>query len=88
MCTVISNNSIRLRQLQHHIPDNTTFSNINGVSLSALDRLLKSDSYEAARMKQLRYEYVEVSYTILSLVLYSSGLCYMLTALSIHTVIQ
>ena len=91
---VISNNCIRLRQLQHHIIiDNTTFSNINRVSLSGLGRLLKCHQIRmkqlyrvpferySDRVKQLRYEYVQVSYTILSLVLYSSLLCYILTAL-------
>ena len=89
-----SNNSIRLRQLHHHvITDYTTFSNINRVSLSRLDCLLKRHhirmkqlyripfEQNSDRVKQLRYEYVQVSYTILSLVLYSSVFCYMLTAL-------
>jgi hypothetical protein len=71
---VISNNSTRLRQLQHHIIiDNTTFSNINRVSLSGLGRLLKCHQIRmkqlyrvpferySDRVKQLRYEYVQVA---------------------------
>ena len=77
---VIANNCIRLRELQDHImADNTIFQNV--YSLSALSRLLKCNiirmkqlyrvpfERNSDRVKQLRYEYVQVSYTILSLVL-------------------
>lgn len=79
---VIANNCIRLRELQAHIlADNTIFQNVNRVSLSALSRLLERNRIRMKqlyrvpferntdRVKQLRYEYVQVSYTILSLVL-------------------
>jgi hypothetical protein len=79
---VIANNCIRLRELQDQImADNTILQNVNRVSLSALSHLLKHNRVRmrqlyrvpferiSDRVKQLRYEYVQVSYTILSLVL-------------------
>ena len=60
---VISNNDASLRQPQHHvITDDTTFTNMN--------RVIRVK--QLYRVKQPHYEYAQVSYTILSLVLYSS----------------
>lgn len=76
---VLANNSIRLREIQQHIlEDDTTFEDINNVSISALSRLLARNQIKmkqiyrvpfqrnSERVKQLRYEFVQVS---LSLVL-------------------
>jgi hypothetical protein len=61
--------------------DSTIFQNFNRVSLSALSHLLKHNRIRMRQLyrvpfkrnadlvKQLRYEYVQVSYTTLSLVL-------------------
>lgn len=75
---VMANNSIRLREIQQRIiEDDTTFQNIHNVSISVLSRLLARNRirmkqiyrvpYErnSERVKQLRYDYVQVSYSII-----------------------
>ncbi|XP_027132846.1 uncharacterized protein LOC113747943 [Larimichthys crocea] len=71
---VLANNSIRLREIQQHIiEDDTTFEHINNVSISALSRILARNRIRmkqvyrvpfqrnSERVKQLRYEFVQVS---------------------------
>ncbi|XP_053340406.1 uncharacterized protein LOC128534595 isoform X1 [Clarias gariepinus] len=75
---VLANNSIRLREIQQRIIEDTiTFQNINYVSISALSRVLARNRIRmkqiyrvpfernSERIKQLRYEYVQVSYNII-----------------------
>ncbi|KAM9436749.1 uncharacterized protein Hap1MRO34_019041 isoform 1-T1 [Clarias gariepinus] len=75
---VLANNSIRLREIQQRIIEDTiTFQNINNVSISALSRVLARNRIRmkqiyrvpfernSERIKQLRYEYVQVSYNII-----------------------
>ncbi|XP_053371948.1 uncharacterized protein LOC128545563 isoform X2 [Clarias gariepinus] len=69
---VLANNSIRLREIQQRIIEDTiTFQNINNVSISALSRVLARNRIRmkqiyrvpfernSERIKQLRYEYVQ-----------------------------
>ncbi|XP_053340407.1 uncharacterized protein LOC128534595 isoform X2 [Clarias gariepinus] len=69
---VLANNSIRLREIQQRIIEDTiTFQNINYVSISALSRVLARNRIRmkqiyrvpfernSERIKQLRYEYVQ-----------------------------
>jgi len=71
---VIANNSIRLREIQQRIiEDDTTFQNIHNVSISVLGRVLARNRIRmkqiyrvpfernSERVKQLRYDYVQVS---------------------------
>ncbi len=75
---VIANNSIRLREIQQRIiEDDTTFQNIHNVSISVLGRVLARNRIRmkqiyrvpfernSERVKQLRYDYVQVSYSII-----------------------
>ncbi len=75
---VIANNSIRLREIQQRIiKDDTTFQNIHNVSISVLGRVLARNRIRmkqiyrvpfernSERVKQLRYDYVQVSYSII-----------------------
>lgn len=75
---VIANNSIRLREIQQRIiEDDTTFQNIHNVSISVLyhvlarNRIRMKQIYRVPferngeRVKQLRYDYVQVSYSII-----------------------
>ncbi len=71
---VIVNNSIRLREIQSAIiNDNNVFANINSVSISTIDRVLKRLWSNATRcylrgivkewsVKELRYQYIPVNY--------------------------
>lgn len=103
MVDIRADNSIPLRQLQQHIiTDNIAFSNVHSVSLSALSCLLKRhhlrmkqlnrvpSEHNSDRVQQLHYEYVQVSYAVLSLVLCSRILfnTVLYDNMSIHTVIQ
>ncbi|XP_016313101.1 uncharacterized protein LOC107666353 [Sinocyclocheilus anshuiensis] len=69
---VIANNSIRLREIQSAIiNDNNVFANINSVSISTIDRVLKRHQMtmkqlykvpferNSERVKELRYQYVQ-----------------------------
>ena len=69
---VLQNNLIRLREIQQRVEeDNVNFEGINSVSLSTIDRVLKRKSLKQAyrvpfernseRVKELRYQYVQVS---------------------------
>ncbi len=71
---VIANNSIRLREIQSAIiNDNNVFANINSVSISTIDRVLKRHQMtmkqlykvpferNSERVKELRYQYVQVN---------------------------
>ncbi len=74
---VIANNSIRLREIQQRIEDDTTFQNIHNVSISVLGCVLARNRIRmkiiyrvpfernSERVKQLRYDYVQVSYSII-----------------------
>jgi len=75
---VIANNSIRLREIQQCIiEDDTTFQNIHNVSISVLccvlarNRIRMKRIYRvpfernSERVKQLRYDYVQVNYSII-----------------------
>ncbi|XP_044049674.1 uncharacterized protein LOC122875034 [Siniperca chuatsi] len=75
---VIANNSIRLREIQQRIiEDDNTFQNIHNVSISVLSRVLARNrnrmkqicrvpfERNSERVKQLRYDYVQVSYSII-----------------------
>ncbi len=75
---VIANNSIRLREIQQRIiEDDTTFQNIYNVSISVLGRVLARNRIRMKQIyrvpfernsesvKQLRYDYVQVSYSII-----------------------
>lgn len=75
---VIANNAIRLREIQQRIIDNDTiFQNIHSVSISALSRVLARHRIRmkqiyrvpfernTERVKQLRYDYVQVSYSVI-----------------------
>ncbi len=73
---VIANNSIRLREIQQCIiEDDTTFQNIHNVSISVLglarNRIRMKQIYRvpfernSERVKQLRYDCVQVSYSII-----------------------
>ncbi len=75
---VIANNSIRLREIQQRtIEDDTTFQNIHNVSISVLGCVLARNRIQmkqiyrvpfernSERVKQLRYDYVQVSYSII-----------------------
>ncbi len=72
---VIVNNSIRLREIQSAIINDNVFANINSVSISTIDRVLKrhqmimkqlyKEPFErnSERVKELRYhQYVQVNY--------------------------
>ncbi len=72
---VIANNSIRLREIQNAIiNDNNVFANINSVSISTIDRVLKIHQMNmkqlykvpfernSERVKELGYQYVQVNY--------------------------
>jgi len=72
---VIANNSIRLREIQSAIiNDNNVFANINSVSISTIDRVLKRHQMtmkqlykvpferNSERVKGLRYQYVQVNH--------------------------
>lgn len=74
---VIANNSIRLREIQQRIiEDDNTFQNIHNVSISVLCRVLARNRIRmkqiyrvpfernSERVKQLRYDHVQVSYSI------------------------
>lgn len=71
---VIANNAITLRQIRDAvIEDNTIFHNINTISLSTIDRVLKKNQMtmkqvyrvpferNSERVKELRHQYVHVS---------------------------
>lgn len=71
---VLQNNLIRLREIQQRVEeDKVNFEGINSVSLSTIDRVLKRNlislkqAYRVAfernseRVKELRYQYVQVS---------------------------
>lgn len=75
---VIANNAIRLREIQQRIIDNDTiFQNIHSVSISALSHVLARHRIRmkqiyrvpfernTERVKQLRYDYVQVSYSVI-----------------------
>lgn len=75
---VLANNTIRLHQLREQIlADETTFQNINHVSTSTLCRILRQQHLtmkqlyrvpferNSIRVKDLRYDYVQVSVTVL-----------------------
>jgi len=75
---VIANNSIRLREIQQRIiEDDTTFQNIHNVSISVLccvlarNRIRMKKIYRvpfernSEHVKQLWYDYVQVSYSII-----------------------
>ena len=75
---VLANNTIRLHQLQEQITtDNATFHNITRVSVSTLCRILRKHAVtmkhlyrvpferNSIRVKYIRYEYVQVSFTVL-----------------------
>ncbi|XP_058609557.1 uncharacterized protein LOC131525677 [Onychostoma macrolepis] len=72
---IIANNSIRLREIQSAIiNDNNVFANINSVSISTIDRVLKRHQMtmkqlykvpferNSERVKELRYQYVQYSF--------------------------
>lgn len=74
---VIANNSIRLREIQSAIiNDNNVFANINSVSISTIDRVLKRHQMtmkqlykvpferNSERVKALRYQYVQVNHGV------------------------
>ncbi len=74
---VIANNSIRLREIQNAIRnDNNVFVNINSVSISTIDRVLKIHQMNmkqlykvpfernSERVKELGYQYVQVNYCV------------------------
>jgi hypothetical protein len=71
---VLQNNLIRLREIQQRVEeDNVNFEGINSVSLSTIDRVLKRNlislkqayrvpfERNSERVKELRYQYVQVS---------------------------
>lgn len=71
---VVPNNAIRLREIQTAIiQDHNMFSNINNVSVSTIDRVLKRHQVgmkqlykvpferNSDRVKEIRYQYVQVS---------------------------
>lgn len=71
---VIANNAITLRQIRNAILlDNVMFQNINSISISTIDRVLKKHQMtmkqiyrvpferNSDRVKELRYQYVHVS---------------------------
>lgn len=73
---VLQNNLIRLREIQQRVEeDNENFEGINSVSLSTIDRVLKRNlislkqvyrvpfERNSERVKELRYQYVQVSNT-------------------------
>ncbi len=77
MNMVLENNAITLRQIQRKIIENNDmFQNIDSVSLSTLDRFLRRNHLRmkqvyrvpfernSERVKELRYNYVQVSPTI------------------------
>ncbi len=77
MNMVLENNPITLRQIQRKIIENNeVFQNIDRVSLSTLDRVLRRNHLRmkqvykvpfernSERVKELRYNYVQVSPTI------------------------
>ncbi len=76
MNMVLENNAITLRQIQRKIENNDMFQNIDRVSLSTLDRVLRRNHLRmkqvyrvpfernSERVKELRYNYVQVSPTI------------------------
>ncbi len=85
MNMVLENNAITLRQIQRKIIENNDmFQNIDRVSLSTLDRVLRRNHLRmkqvyrvpfernSERVKELRYNYVQVSPTIDA---YSQQLC-------------
>lgn len=72
---VIANNAIRLREIQSAIiEDNNVFENIQAVSISTIDRVLKRHQMSMKqlyrvpferngdRVKELRYQYVQVKH--------------------------
>ncbi len=72
---VIANNSIRLREIQSAIINDNVFANINSVSISTIDRVLKRHQMTMKQLycllywchlrgivKELRYQYVQVNY--------------------------
>lgn len=74
MNMVLENNAITLRQIQRKIIENNEiFQNIDRVSLSTLDRVLRRNNLRmkqvyrvpfernSERVKELRYNYVQVS---------------------------
>ncbi|XP_053339437.1 uncharacterized protein LOC128510924 [Clarias gariepinus] len=78
---VIANNAITLRQIRNAILlDNVMFQNINSISISTIDRVLKKHQMtmkqiyrvpferNSDRVKELRYQYVHEVQTFLSLV--------------------
>jgi len=69
---VLQNNLICLREIQQRVEeDNVNFEGVNSVSLSTIDRVLNLISLKQAyrvafernseRVKELRYQYVQVS---------------------------
>ncbi len=71
---VLQNNLIRLREIQQRVEeDNVNFEGINSVSLSTIDHVLKRNlislkqayrvpfERNSERVKELRYQYVQVS---------------------------
>lgn len=77
MNMVLENNAITLRQIQRKIIENNDmFQNIDRVSLSTLDRVLRRNHLRmkqvyrvpfernSERVKELRYNYVQVNPTI------------------------
>ncbi len=76
ICTmVVENNAIRLREIKSAIiEDNNIFENIQTVSISTIDRVLKRHQMNmkqlytvpfeinGERVKELRYQYVQVKY--------------------------
>lgn len=74
---VLQNNLICLREIQQRVEeDNVNFEGINSVSLSTIDRVLKRNlislkqayrvpfERNSERVKELRYQYVQVSYHV------------------------
>ena len=76
ICTmVVENNAIRLREIKSAIiEDNNIFENIQTVSISTIDRVLKRHQMSmkqlynvpfernGERVKELRYQYVQVKH--------------------------
>lgn len=72
---VVENNAIRLREIKSAIiEDNNIFANIQTVSISTIDRVLKGQQMKmkqlytvpfernGERVKELRYQYVQVKH--------------------------
>lgn len=70
---VIANNAIKLREIQSAvIENNTVFGNIESVSISTIDRVLKKNEIRmkqlykvpfernSERVKEIRHQYVQV----------------------------